>query len=75
MQKDVLIEMIANAMSTIDLRTEPNDADNEDQQYLTHLRDNLYSTHQNDIDYQTVASTIIEIKDKYSHLPINQYYK
>lgn len=30
MQKDVLIEMVANTMATIDLRTEPNAVDNDD---------------------------------------------
>lgn len=37
-QKDVLIEIVANTMATIDLRHAPNAEDNEEQLYLMNLR-------------------------------------
>ena len=74
MQKDVLIEMVANALSTIDLRTEPNASDNADQHYLAALRDRLYSSHHDSIDFQYLSTEVKNIKDKYAYLPVNAYY-
>ncbi|HHF6946966.1 hypothetical protein ACXVWQ_08025 [Haemophilus sp. SZY H57] len=74
MQKDVLIEMVANTMATIDLRTEPNAVDNDDQHYLMNLRNKLYSTHHNNIDFDCLSIKVKSIKDKYVDLPIHQYY-
>ena len=44
MQKDVLIEVVANTQATISKRTAPNTPRNEDQRFLSNLRDELYST-------------------------------
>ncbi|WP_439295205.1 hypothetical protein [Lonepinella sp. BR2882] len=74
MQKDVLIEVVANAMATIDLRVEPKELNNEDQLYLVNLRKKLYNTHHNDIDYQNLLSKVKNIKNKYVELPINARY-
>ncbi len=74
MQKDVLIEMVANAMATIDLRTEPNAQDNEDQRYLMNLRDALYNSHHDSIDFKLLSTKVKSIKDKYIDLPVHQYY-
>ncbi|MFC0308258.1 hypothetical protein ACFFHK_00870 [Gallibacterium trehalosifermentans] len=74
MQKDVLIEMVANAMATIDLRTDPTSKENEDLHYLVNLRNNLYSTHHDNIDFMLLSNKIKMIKNKYVSLPIHQYY-
>lgn len=74
MQKDVLIELVADAMATINLRTEPDASDNEDLQYLSALRNELYSSHHDDIDFQVLLNKVKSIKEKYINLPVNQYY-
>lgn len=74
MQKDVLIEMVANTMAIIDLRTEPNAVDNADQHYLMNLRDDLYSTHHDSIDFEGLSTKVKSIKGKYIDLPIHRYY-
>lgn len=74
MQKDVLIEMVANTMATIDLRTAPNAEDNEDQLYLMNLRDDLYSSHHDNIDFKLLSTRVKSIKEKYIGLPVHQYY-
>lgn len=74
MQKDVLIEMIANTMATINVRTEPDAENNEDQNYLMNLRNELYSTHHDGIDYNLLSMTVNNIKDKYIGLPVHKYY-
>jgi hypothetical protein len=51
-QKDVLIEVIANAQATISKRTPPNTPRNDDQRFLSDLRDKIYSTHPDKIDYE-----------------------
>ncbi|HII3761636.1 hypothetical protein ACFGWE_10750 [Pasteurella multocida] len=74
MQKDVLIEMIANTMATINVRTEPNAENNDDQNYLMNLRNDLYSTHHDNIDYHFLSMMVKNIKDKYIGLPVHKYY-
>ncbi|MFZ7214790.1 hypothetical protein HZ320_00755 [[Pasteurella] aerogenes] len=74
MQKDVLIEMVANTMATIDLRTDPNAEDNEDQLYLMNLRDDLYSSHHDSIDFKLLSTKVKSIKEKYIGLPVHEYY-
>lgn len=74
MQKDVLIEMVANTMATIDLRTAPNAEDNEDQLYLMNLRNELYSSHHDSIDFELLSTRVKNIKERYIDLPVHQYY-
>ena len=74
MQKDVLIEVVANALAIIDLRTEPTAEDNADQQYLSNLRETLYSLQPEEIDYASKLAEIRNIQEKYKNLPIHQYY-
>lgn len=74
MQKDVLIEMVSYALATINVRTEPNESNNEDQRYLMNLRNDLYSTHHHDIEYEVLSTEVRKIKDKYIKLPVHQYY-
>lgn len=74
MQKDVLIEMVANTMAIINVRTDPNVINNEDQSYLVGIRNYLYKTHHNQIDFDGLLNNINMVKDKYVDLPVNQYY-
>lgn len=74
MQKDVLIEMIANTMATINVIIEPKAENNEDQNYLIKLKNDLYSTHHDDIDYNLLSMIVKNIKDKYIGQPIHKYY-
>lgn len=74
MQKDVLIEMVANTMAIIDLRTAPTAKDNEDLHYLINLRNSLYSSHHDSIDFQQLSNKVKDIKTKYVNLPVHQYY-
>lgn len=74
MQKDVLIEVVANAQATISKRTAPNTPRNDDQRFLSNLRDELYSTHPDKIDYQRTLDDVKNIKEKYKNLPIHSHY-
>lgn len=74
MQKDVLIEVVANTQATISKRTAPNTPRNEDQRFLSNLRDELYSTAPDKIDYQKTLDDVKNIKDKYVNLPVHSHY-
>lgn len=73
-QKDVLIELLANARATVNFRVDPEAERNTDQIYLGSLRNTIYNTHHNQLDFNELSTKIIAIKDKYSHLPINEMY-
>lgn len=74
MQKEALIEAVAQVQAIISKRTAPNTPRNDDQRFLSDLRDELYSTHPDKIDYQKNLDDVKNIKDKYNHLPIHSYY-
>lgn len=74
MQKDVLIEVVANAMATISKRKDPTEPRNEDQRFLSNLIDEIYSTDPDKLDYPTLLDTVNAIKNKYTKLPIHNYY-
>ena len=74
MQKDVLIEVVAYTQAIIIKRTEPNAPRNEDQRFLSNLRDYLYSTAPDKIDYQKTLDDVKNIKEKYKDLPIHSHY-
>ena len=74
MQKDVLIEVVANTQAIISKRTPPNKPRNDDQRFLSNLRDELYSTAPDKIDYQKTLDDVKNIKDKYVNLPVHSYY-
>lgn len=73
-QKDVLIELVANTQAIISKRTPPNKPRNDDQRFLSNLRDELYSTSPDKIDYQKTLDDVKNIKDKYVNLPVHSYY-
>ena len=74
MQKDVLIEVVAYTQAIIIKRTAHNAPRNEDQRFLSNLRDYLYSTAPDKIDYQKTLDDVKNIKDKYKDLPIHSHY-
>lgn len=74
MQKDVLIEVVAYTQAIISKRTAPNAPRNEDQRFLSNLRDYLYSTAPDKVDYQKTLDDVKNIKDKYKDLPIHSHY-
>lgn len=74
MQKDVLIEVVAYTQAIISKRTAPNAPRNEDQRFLSNLRDYLYSTAPDKIDYQKTLDDLKNIKEKYKDLPIHSHY-
>lgn len=74
MQKDVLIEVVAYTQAIISKRTAPNAPRNEDQRFLSNLRDYLYSTAPDKIDYQKTLDDVKNIKEKYKDLPIHSHY-
>lgn len=74
MQKDVLIEVVAYTQAIIIKRTAPDAPINEDQRFLSNLRDYLYSTAPDKIDYQKTLDDVKNIKDKYKDLPIHSHY-
>ena len=74
MQKDVLIEVVAYTQAIISKRTALNAPRNEDQRFLSNLRDYLYSTAPDKIDYQKTLDDVKNIKEKYKDLPIHSHY-
>lgn len=74
MEKDVLIEVVANAMATISKRKDPTEPRNEDQLFLSNLRDELYSKEHDKIDYQQALDKVKVIREKYINLPIHSHY-
>ena len=74
MEKDVLIEVVAYTQAIIIKRTEPNAPRNEDQRFLSNLRDYIYSTAPDKIDYQKTLDDVKNIKEKYKDLPIHSHY-
>lgn len=74
MQKDVLIEVVAYTQAIIIKRTAPDAPRNEDQRFLSNLRDYIYSTAPDKIDYQKTLDDVKNIRDKYENLPVHSYY-
>lgn len=74
MQKDVLIELIADARATISLRTSPQMPRNADQSFLSELRSRVYRTAHNDLDFEGLVEQVNKIKSKYAHQPIHQAF-
>lgn len=64
-QKDVLIEAIAQVQGFLARSLPPSDSLNDDELFLCRLRENIYSTHHDKLDYESLITDIIKIKDKY----------
>lgn len=74
MEKDVLIEVVAYTQAIIIKRTAPDAPRNEDQRFLSNLRDYIYSTAPDKIDYQKTLDYVKNIRDKYVNLPVHSHY-
>lgn len=68
MQKDVLIELIAYASATLAKRLPL--PFNDDQKYLANLRNTVYSTPYQEIDYENLCGKVNAIRDKYKNMPV-----
>lgn len=68
MQKDVLIELVANTQASLSKRlTLPL---NEDQIYLSQLRGKIYRSEPEILAFDELSTQIHQIAEKYQHLPI-----
>lgn len=63
-QKDVLIEAIAQVQGYL-LRSLPSsDPMNDDELFLCELREKIYNTHHDKLDYESLLVDIVKIKNK-----------
>lgn len=63
-QKDVLIEAIAQVQGYL-LRSLPSsDSMNDDELFLCELRKKVYNTHHDKLDYESLLADIVKIKNK-----------
>lgn len=74
MQKDVLIEVVAQAQAVVTKRVDVNAPLTADELRLGEIRDFLYSNDPNDISYYEILDEIKHIKEKYVNLPIHSHY-
>ena len=74
MQKDVLIELVANAQAIVIKRVDPDLPLNHDEIRLGKIRDYLYSNAPEDISYSTVIDEIQAIQRKFEDKPILSRY-
>lgn len=74
MQKDALIELVANAQAIVIKRVDPDLPLTDDEIRLGKIRDYLYSTAPDKIDYQKTLDDVKNIKDKYVNLPVHSHY-
>lgn len=69
MEKDVLIEVVASGLALISRKLKYNleylNNNNEDNNRLIEIRNYLYSTFSDDIDYEKILSECKAIKQKY----------
>ncbi|XWY20589.1 hypothetical protein ACNGTO_11155 (plasmid) [Bisgaard Taxon 45] len=64
-QKDVLIEAIAQVQGFLSRNLPYSDSLNDDELFLRGLREHIYSTHHNQLDYESLLVDIMKIKEKY----------
>lgn len=67
MQKDVLIELVANTQAVLAKRLSL--PLNEDQKWLAKLRQDIYGTSHTELDYEFLVNKISDISNKYKQLP------
>ena len=64
-QKDVLIEAIAQIQGFLSRNLPYSDSLNDDELFLCGLREHIYSTHHNQLDQESLLVDIMKIKEKY----------
>lgn len=74
MQKDALIELVANAQAIVIKRVAPDLPLTDDEIRLGKIRDYLYSNAPEDISYSTVIDEIQAIQRKFEDKPILPRY-
>ena len=74
MQKDALIELVANAQAIVIKRVDPDLTLTDDEIRLGKIRDYLYSNAPEDISYSTVIDEIQAIQRKFEDKPILSRY-
>lgn len=64
-QKDVLIEAIAQVQGFLARKFPNSNSLNDDELFLCRLREHIYSTHHDELDYKNLIDDIVKIKEKY----------
>ena len=62
-QKDVLIEAIAQVQGYL-FALPSSDPMNDDELFLCELREKIYNTHHDKLDYESLLADIVKIKNK-----------
>lgn len=68
MEKDVLIELVAHTTAFIYRRVHLIDTPEID--FLANLRDKIYSSDAQDLDYKSIVHEVNTLKDKFKDLPL-----
>lgn len=66
-QKDVLIEAIAQVQGFLTRSLPSSDSLNDDELFLCRLRERIYSAHHCKLDYESLIVDILKIKEKYDN--------
>lgn len=74
MQKDALIELVANAQAIVTKRVDPDLPLTVEEIRLGKIRDYLYSNAPEDIPYSKVVDEVQAIQDKFENKPILSRY-
>lgn len=68
MQKDVLIEAIAQVQGFLTRKFPNSNSLNDDELFLCQLRDRIYSSHHDELDYENLIADIVKIKEKHERV-------
>lgn len=75
MQKDALIELVANAQAIVTKRVDVNSPLTPEELRLGQIRDFLYSNDPDDISYSAVVGEVKTIQGKFESKPIMPQYR
>lgn len=75
MQKDALIELVANAQAIVTKRVDVNSPLTPEELRLGQIRDFLYSNDPDDISYSAVVGEVKTIQGKFENKPIMPQYR
>lgn len=75
MKKEALIEFVAYVHSVVVKRVEPDSPIRKEEARLAEIRDFLYSTSPENIDYQGIIDEVNAIKQDFIDLPILPRYR